>query len=83
MGRTLRIGRLAAIPTGIQPLWLFVVGPITYSLGHDYDAVQDRALSSGVACVLGLLSVIALRGGIVLHEFGHAIVEWRPQAAGV
>ncbi|MFP5364337.1 MAG: site-2 protease family protein [Thermoleophilia bacterium] len=77
MGSTLRIGRLAGIPIGIQPLWLLVVALITYSLGHDYYPVEDPALGAGAAYALGLLSALALFGGIVLHELGHAIVARR------
>ncbi len=74
MGSTLRIGRLAGIPIGIQPLWLLVVALITYSLGDRYYAVEDASLSAAAAYALGLLSALALFAGIVLHELGHAIV---------
>ena len=77
VGHTLRIGRLAGIPIGIQPLWLVVVALITYSLGHDYYAVEDPRLSSAASYALGLLSAVALFGGIVLHELGHALVARR------
>lgn len=77
VGSTLRIGRLAGIPFGVQPLWLLVVAFISYSLGHDYYAVEDPALSAGAAYALGLLSAVALFAGIVLHELGHALVARR------
>lgn len=72
-----RIGRLAGIPIGIQPLWLLIVGLITYSLGHDYFPQQDPGLSEPMAYVLALLSALLLFAGIVLHELGHAIVARR------
>lgn len=77
VGRTLPIGRLAGIPIGIQPLWLLVVALITWSLGHDYYAIEDPGIGSGAAYALGLLSALALFGGIVLHELGHAVVARR------
>ena len=71
---TLRIGRLAGIPIGIQPLWLVIVGVITFVLGHDYFPTEVPGLSSGAAYVLGLASALALFAGILLHELGHAVV---------
>jgi len=74
---TLRLGRLAGIPIGVQPLWLLVVGLITFALGHDYFPTEDPGLSDGAAYALGLLSALALFAGILLHELGHAIVARR------
>jgi Zn-dependent protease/CBS domain-containing protein len=74
---TLRLGRLAGVPVGIQPLWLLIVGLITYALGHDYFPARDPGLSPAMAYVLGLLSAVALFGGILLHELGHAVVARR------
>ena len=71
---TLRLGRLAGVPIGIQPLWLVIVGLITFVLGHDYFPAEDPGLSSGAAYVLGLASALALFAGILLHELGHAVV---------
>jgi hypothetical protein len=31
-----RAGRVAGIPIGVQPLWLVIVGPVTWSLGAVY-----------------------------------------------
>ena len=74
---TLRVGRLAGIPIGIQPLWLVIVGLITYALGHDWFPSQDPGLGEGAAYVLGLVSALLLFAGIVLHELGHAVVARR------
>jgi Zn-dependent protease len=74
---TLRVGRLAGIPIGVQPLWLVVVGLITYVLGHDWFPSQDPGLGDGAAYALGLLSALLLFAGIVLHELGHAVVARR------
>lgn len=71
---TLRLGRLAGIPIGVQPLWLVIVGLITYALGRNYFLVEDPGLSNGAAYALGLLSALTLFAGIVLHELGHAVV---------
>lgn len=74
---TLRLGRLAGVPIGIQPLWLVIVGLLTYSLGSNYFPAQDPGLSSGAAFTLGLLSALTLFAGILLHELGHAVVARR------
>lgn len=74
---TVHLGRLAGVPIGIQPLWLVIVGLITYSLGHDYFPQEDPGLSSGAAYALGFASALGLFGGILLHELGHAVVARR------
>lgn len=74
---TLRVGRLAGIPIGVQPLWLLVVGLITFALGHDYFPTEDPGLGEGAAYALGLLSALVLFAGILLHELGHAVVARR------
>ncbi|HEU4976161.1 MAG TPA: site-2 protease family protein [Baekduia sp.] len=74
---TLHLGRLAGVPIGIQPLWLAIVGLLTYSLGHDYFPTEDPGLSQEAAYVLGLISALGLFLGILLHELGHAVVARR------
>ncbi|MGZ4269703.1 MAG: site-2 protease family protein [Solirubrobacteraceae bacterium] len=70
----LRIGRLAGVPIGVHPLWLVIVALITLSLGHDYYPSAAHGISSGAAYALGLASALALFGGVLLHELGHAVV---------
>jgi Zn-dependent protease len=74
---TLRIGSLAGIPIGVQPLWLLIVSLITYALGHDYFPSEDPGLSDVVGYLLGLLSALALFAGILAHELGRAVVARR------
>ena len=78
MGRsTFRIGRLLGVPIGIHPLWLLIVGLITWSLGSSYFPDADPALGDAAAYALGLLGALGLFAGIVLHELGHAVVARR------
>lgn len=74
---TLRVGRLAGIPIGIHPLWLLIVGLLTWSLGGTYFPDRDAGLDDGPAYALGLLSALLLFGGVLLHELGHALVARR------
>jgi Zn-dependent protease len=75
--RSIRVGRLAGIPIGVQPLWLLVVGLITWSLGAVYYPDQAPGIAPGAAYALGFLSALLLFASILLHELGHAIVARR------
>jgi Zn-dependent protease/CBS domain-containing protein len=76
-GSTVRVGRLLGVPIGIHPLWLLVVGLITWALGSTYFPDADPALSQTAAYALGLLGALGLFAGIVLHELAHAVVARR------
>jgi Zn-dependent protease len=75
--RSLKVGRLAGIPIGVQPLWLLIVALITWSLGAVYYPDQAPGISPGVAYGLGLLSALLLFASILLHELGHSVVARR------
>jgi Zn-dependent protease len=76
-GSAFRIGRLLGVPIGIHPLWLVVVGLITWSLGSTYFPDADPGLSETAAYALGLLGALGLFAGILLHELAHAVVARR------
>ncbi|HSD25447.1 MAG TPA: site-2 protease family protein [Solirubrobacterales bacterium] len=73
----LRIGRLAGIPISIHPLWLLIVGLITWSLGSAYYPDEVSGIAPIAAYALGLASALLLFGSILLHELGHAVVARR------
>jgi Zn-dependent protease len=75
--RSVRIGRLAGIPIGVQPLWLAIVGLITWSLGAVYYPDRVSGIAPALAYGLGLLSALLLFASILLHELGHAVVARR------
>jgi Zn-dependent protease/predicted transcriptional regulator len=75
--RSVRVGRLAGIPIGIQPLWLAIVALITWSLGAVYYPDQAPGIGPAAAYGLGLLSALLLFASILLHELGHAVVARR------
>lgn len=75
--KSLRIGRLAGIPIGVQPLWIVIVALITWSLGAVYYPDQADGISPLAAYALGLLSALLLFASILLHELGHAVVARR------
>lgn len=74
---TIRIGRLAGIPIGVQPLWLAIVALITWSLGAVYYPDAVPGIAPVPAYALGLLSALLLFASILLHELGHAVVARR------
>jgi Zn-dependent protease len=74
---SIRVGRLAGIPIGVQPLWLAIVALITWSLGAVYYPDQVAGIAPGLAYGLGLLSALLLFASILLHELGHAVVARR------
>jgi Zn-dependent protease len=76
-GKSVKIGRLAGIPIGVSPLWLMIVGFITWSLGATYYPDQVSGISPAAAYSLGLASALLLFGSILLHELGHALVARR------
>ncbi len=75
--RSIRIGRLAGIPIGIQPLWLLIVALITWTLGAAYYPHEVAHISPLASYALGLLSALLLFASILLHELGHAVVARR------
>jgi len=76
-GRSLRIGRIAGIPVGVSPLWLVIVGLITWSLGAGYYPEKVHGITPLAAYGLGLASALLLFASILAHEFGHALVARR------
>lgn len=76
-GPGVKIGRLAGIPIGIHPLWLLIVGLITWSLGSAYYPDAAPGIAPGLAYALGLASALLLFASILLHELGHALVARR------
>jgi Zn-dependent protease len=75
--RSVRVGRLAGIPIGIQPLWLAIVGLITWSLGHEYFPSKVDGIGPVAAYALGLAGALVLFASILAHELGHAVVARR------
>lgn len=76
-GKGVGIGRLAGIPISIHPLWLVIVGLITWSLGDSYYPEQVNGIEPAAAYGLGLASALLLFASILLHELGHAVVARR------
>jgi Zn-dependent protease/predicted transcriptional regulator len=74
---SIRIGRLAGIPIGVQPLWLAIVALITWSLGAVYYPDAVSGIAPLAAYSLGLLSALLLFASILLHELGHAVIARR------
>jgi Zn-dependent protease len=75
--QSIRIGRLAGIPIGVQPLWIVIVALVTISLGAVYYPDQVAGIAPAAAYALGLLSALLLFASILLHELGHSVVARR------
>jgi Zn-dependent protease len=75
--KSIRVGRLAGIPIGVQPLWLVIVALLTWSLGAVYYPDEAPGIAPAAAYALGLASALLLFASILLHELGHAIVARR------
>lgn len=75
--RSVRVGRLAGIPIGVQPLWFAIVALITWSLGAVYYPDEVPGIAPGAAYALGLVSALLLFASILLHELGHSLVARR------
>jgi Zn-dependent protease len=75
--RSIRVGRLAGIPIGFQPLWLAIVVLIAWSLGAAYYPDRAPGIAPVAAYALGLLSALLLFASILLHELGHSVVARR------
>ena len=73
-GRSIRVARIAGIPVGVSPLWLVIVGLITWSLGAGYYPGEVHGITPAGSYALGLLSALLLFASILAHEFGHALV---------
>jgi Zn-dependent protease len=76
-GRSIRIARIAGIPVGVSPLWLIIVGLITWSLGASYYPGEVHGITPVASYALGLASALLLFASILAHEFGHALVARR------
>ncbi len=76
-GRSIRVARIAGIPVGISPLWLIIVGLITWSLGSSYYPAVIHGITPLASYALGLASALLLFASILAHEFGHALVARR------
>jgi Zn-dependent protease len=75
--RSIRLGRLAGIPIGLQPLWLLIVALITWGLGDAYYPDEVPGIAPAAAYALGLVTALLLFASILLHELGHAVVARR------
>jgi hypothetical protein len=78
-GRSIRIARIAGIPVGVSPLWLIVVGLITWSLGAGYYPGEVRGITPAASYALGLASALLLSRASWRTSSG---TPWSPAGAG-
>ncbi|MEI2702837.1 MAG: site-2 protease family protein [Baekduia sp.] len=75
--RTVRLGHLAGFPIGFQPLWLVILGLITWSLGDQYFPAEVDGIAPLASYALGFAAAVLLFACVLLHELGHAVVARR------
>jgi hypothetical protein len=66
-GRSIRIARIAGVPVRVSPLWLIIVGLITWSLGAGYYPGEVRGITPAASYALGLISALLLFASILAH----------------
>ncbi|HSC02416.1 MAG TPA: site-2 protease family protein [Solirubrobacteraceae bacterium] len=62
---------------GVSPLWLIIVGLITWTLGAGYYPGEVPGITPVASYALGLGSALLLFASILAHEFGHALTARR------
>jgi Zn-dependent protease len=75
--RAIRLGRIAGIPIGIQPLWVVIAALLAWSLGDTWFPDHVDGIAPAAAYALGAFGALLLFAGILLHEIGHAVVARR------
>jgi Zn-dependent protease len=74
---TVRLGRVAGVPIGLNWTWALVFGLFVWSLGRDVFPATNPGLRPGTYAAMALVAVTLFFGSLLLHELGHALVARR------
>lgn len=77
MKDTIRLGRIAGIPIGINWTWIFVFALFAWSLAVGVFPATNPGLSTATYVGMALVAVVLFFGSLLLHELGHAVVARR------
>jgi Zn-dependent protease len=77
MNDSVRLGRLAGIPIGINWTWAIIFAFFGWSLASQVFPSTNPGLSAGTYAVMALVAELVFFGSLLLHELGHAVVARR------
>lgn len=77
MRDTIRLGRIAGVRVGLNWSLLVMVVLVAYALSRNRFALEVPGYSGGAYAVAGIATAVGLLLGVLLHEFGHALVARR------
>jgi Zn-dependent protease len=70
---TVRLGRVAGVPIGLNWSWALVFGLLVWSLAHDVFPTTNPGLETGTYAAMAIAAVTLFFGSLLLHELGHAL----------
>lgn len=77
MNDTVRLGRIAGVPIGINWTWAFVFVLFAWSLAEAVFPSANPGLSTATYIGMALVAELLFFASLVLHELGHAVVARR------
>jgi Zn-dependent protease/CBS domain-containing protein len=77
MNETLRLGRIAGIPIGINWTWAIIFVIFAWSLAEGVFPTTNPGLGTGTYVAMALVAELLFFASLVLHELGHAVVARR------
>jgi Zn-dependent protease len=77
MNESLRLGRIAGIPIGINWTWAIIFVIFAWSLAEGVFPSTNPGLGTGTYVAMALVAELLFFASLVLHELGHAVVARR------
>lgn len=77
MRDTIRLGRIAGVRVGLNWSLVAMVVLVAFGLARDRFALEVPGYTSEAYAIAGVLTAIGLLLGVLLHEFGHAVLARR------
>jgi Zn-dependent protease len=77
MNDSVRIGRIAGIPIGINWTWAIVFVLFAWSLGETVFPATNPGLATSTYVAMAVVAELLFFASLLLHELGHAVVARR------
>jgi Zn-dependent protease len=74
---SIRLGRVAGVPIGLNWSWVVVFGLLVWSLAQSVFPSANPGLSTATYAVMSIVAALAFFASLLLHELGHAVVARR------